>query len=302
MYPKFPQFVPLTLEDKATIQLLTHSLPPYSDFNFTSLWSWNVKGLVSYSILNGNLVICLTDYLTGLPSYSFCGDQNVHDTAVNLLEYLMAEELTPELKLIPEICAQGLRTSELDVKADQDNSDYILDIKKLTTYSGSELKPHRNLVTKFNKLHQAVIRQLELHQPDLQAELENFFHRWIAYKQLDQAATANELTAFKRVFHLAHDENILGLGLYVNNQLAGFTINEMLPHNYLMIHFEKGEAPAYPGIYQVLMQQTAQFFANKGYQFINYQQDLGLAGLKQNKSSFKPHHFLHKYKVCLKQA
>ena len=43
MLPKFPEFKKLELNDKAVLHSVTALLPPYSDFNFTSLFSWNVN-------------------------------------------------------------------------------------------------------------------------------------------------------------------------------------------------------------------------------------------------------------------
>lgn len=76
MISQFPQFKELELEDKEEIEKFTSKYPPYSDFNFVSMWSWDVRGDMRVSKLNNNLVVRFTDYLTGSPFFSFLGDNN----------------------------------------------------------------------------------------------------------------------------------------------------------------------------------------------------------------------------------
>src|SRR3989344_4278099 len=100
--PEFPKFKNLELSDKEAIEKITHKFPPYSDFNFVSMWSWDVKGEMRVSTLHGNLVVRFTDYLTGQPFYSFLGDSKVNETAEALLQLSKEEGLKAELKLVPE--------------------------------------------------------------------------------------------------------------------------------------------------------------------------------------------------------
>lgn len=65
MISEFPQFKKLELADKKDIEKFTSKFPPYSDFNFVSMWSWDIRGEMRVSQLNGNLVVRFTDYLTG---------------------------------------------------------------------------------------------------------------------------------------------------------------------------------------------------------------------------------------------
>ena len=93
MIPEFPQFKNLELTDKKEVEKITGKYPPYSDFNFVSMWSWDIKGEMRLSILNGNLVVRFTDYITGNPFYSFLGNNEVNDTVEKLLELSKKEGL-----------------------------------------------------------------------------------------------------------------------------------------------------------------------------------------------------------------
>ncbi|MEJ0042787.1 MAG: hypothetical protein WDM81_11525 [Rhizomicrobium sp.] len=55
------------------MERITRRFPPYSDFNFLNLYSWDAGERVRLSSLNGNLVIRFADYLTDEPFYMFLG-------------------------------------------------------------------------------------------------------------------------------------------------------------------------------------------------------------------------------------
>ncbi|MCA1638525.1 MAG: hypothetical protein LC768_09365, partial [Acidobacteria bacterium] len=63
MIPSFPHFRNLRADDKEAVESFTNQFPPYSDFNFTSLWCWNVSEKIQVSQLYGNLIVRFTDYV-----------------------------------------------------------------------------------------------------------------------------------------------------------------------------------------------------------------------------------------------
>ena len=73
MIPGFPEFKKLELSNKEEIENFTSKFPPYSDFNFISMWCWDIKGETRISKFNNNLVVRFTDYLKGNPFFSFFG-------------------------------------------------------------------------------------------------------------------------------------------------------------------------------------------------------------------------------------
>ncbi|MDQ5952469.1 MAG: uncharacterized protein QG626_597 [Patescibacteria group bacterium] len=297
MRVEFPDFVALTEDHRFDLEIANQGLPPYSDFNFTSLWSWDIKNETRLTYLFDNLVIVMTDYLSGEPCHCFIGRNRVQDTARVLLDHRKSLGLAPVLKLVPEEIAVNIDTDTLSTHEDELNFDYILSIEKLTTYPGSTLKSHRNLITKFSKSFSVEVRVLPIHEADVQFTLISFFEQWVENRRKSPSETINEFIAFQRFFKLAPCPKLVGLGFYVENCLIGFTLNEVLQDDMIMIHFEKANPATYPGAYQVVMQETAKYFHLQGRRYINYQQDLGIPGLKKAKSSFDPHRYLKKYQI-----
>src|SRR4051812_11832114 len=100
--PTFPQFAALEPHHQGVINQMVGSHPPYSDYNFISLWTYDYDRQYRLSVLNDNLIIKFQDYND--PNdffYSFLGINQPDDTARLLLEH-SAKEGQKELKLIPE--------------------------------------------------------------------------------------------------------------------------------------------------------------------------------------------------------
>ena len=123
MLPRFPVFKELELADIADVQRYTARHAPFSDFNFASLWAWNVDNSVQLSELGGNLVVRFSDYLTGEAFYSLLGEHAL-DAAVRALIALSEEEKRqPRLKLVPEVVAARLDKDVFAVTEDEPHSD-----------------------------------------------------------------------------------------------------------------------------------------------------------------------------------
>jgi len=296
MIPVFPDFSPLHPDHRAELEAVTSQFPPYSDFNFVSLYCWNTAGSVAISRLNDNIVVRFSDYVTGHPFYSFIGSNDPGNTAHALLERMREEGEKPHIKLLPHDCAPGEHPAFVRTE-DPDNFDYILSIERLKTYEGSQLKPNRNLATRFRKSYQSHTRQLDLQDPAVKAALLQFFHEWAQRKGLPPDQTENEFRAIARAFDPDIAPHLLGIAVDVDGAMAGFSIYERLPGPYAMLHFEKADPKRCVGIYQHLMQETARVLGESGAQFINYQQDLGLPGLKTCKRGFHPCDHLRKVRL-----
>jgi hypothetical protein len=298
MIPEFPQFTPLRLGHRAAVNALTRRFPPYSDFNFTSLYSWDSNETVAISLLEGNLVVRFVDYTTQEPFYSFLGDRNVDATARKLLEFAQAEGLRPELKLVPESVAVHLHDRSMRAVYDDDNRDYILSIERLKRYQGNKLGPKRNFVNRFNRSYEAVTVRVDLSEVAVQTRVLDLFHRWVLQKGNSAENPDNELLALHRVMFAArYLDNLYVIATFIEDDMAAFAINEVLGDGFGMIHFEKADA-SYTGVYAHLMQQMAWGMEAEGCRFINYEQDLGILGLRKGKSSYVPSGFLRKYIVA----
>jgi hypothetical protein len=81
----------------------------------------------------------------------------------------------------------------------------------------------------------------------------------------------------------------------VEKELVGFSISSIINKEYLLCHFTKGNIK-YVGVYEYMLKNYGAHAVNIA-QFMNYEQDLGLPGLRFSKNSFRPSSFLKKYVI-----
>ncbi|MDA1169039.1 MAG: hypothetical protein O3A36_01745, partial [bacterium] len=142
--PQFPEFKPLELSDREEIIKHTSKFVPYSDFNFTSLWSWDTDKKLKVSNLNQNLVVQFSDYISDEQFLSFIGTNEVNETMSHLLALAEIKGLLSTVKLVPSVVVEKLDTSRFIVEEDRNNFDYIYSVQGLTELKGSLFADIRN--------------------------------------------------------------------------------------------------------------------------------------------------------------
>lgn len=298
--PTFPEFQSLDLDHKEHIEEFLHTLPPYSDFNFTSLLSWG-DCETKLSKLNDNLVVKFKDYITDEPFYTFIGTNKVHRTIEELLEHSVEKNLFPKLKLIPEITLKRCPEvrDKFNVEEDRDNFDYIYLLEESKEFKGKKHRAKRNFLNRFRKLYHYSHKIVDLNNPQIQKEIFDLFEIWQDQKGADKTDTQNELTAIKKLCKFSKALNMIAVGLYIENRLVGFSINEPLPNGFAMNLFEKADT-SFEGIFPYLRHIAAIYLSQMDCVFLSHEQDLGIEGLRKSKLSYHPKFFLKKYTISAK--
>lgn len=299
MIPSFPTFKKLEFSDKEDIDACTHTMPVYSDFDFASLWSWNVKDDMQISRLNGNIVLRFTDYLTGEPFYTFIGTNDATATSKAIMEFSEEQGCGSELHLIPHEVIENLDPEQLDIRESRDHFDYVLSLDRYLTYSGGKLKSRRNFLNSFKKNHpgySAVI--LDLHDPKIRTRITDLYRSWQDQKGF---LSLSESFAYDRFLESFHALDHVAVGLIVDGKLIAFHVSALPPGDHANGLFEKADI-AYPGVYQALMHEVAKFLIERGKQYLNYEQDLGIESLRRAKTAFDPIRFQKKYTLARKGA
>lgn len=295
--PEFPLCKKLTLEDKGEIEAYVHPYAPYSDFNFTNLYCYNLNDQVEFSWLNGNLVVRFQDFHSGELFYSFIGSQRPRETIEALISHCINTGIKAELRMIPEFVIQsnaefnGLRITE-----SKDNHDYILSTDLLSEYDGEPFRQKRYSTKKFITNHSNInLVTLDLNLAEKMAKIEGLL-RSIADKNKKQLTNSPELPALQRLLNGIDSFSVSCLGVSVDDQLAAFIIYEVLDNQFAIGHFEKSDH-TFEGISPFLIQALAKELRKKGILYFNYEEDLGLEGLRTMKQRYRPVNFLKKYSI-----
>jgi hypothetical protein len=296
--PEFSCFANIDLETRKEIVEFTDALPAYSDFNFVNLNSWNISGRAGVARLAGNLVFRLYDYITDEPFYSFVGETQIVETAQTILAEAAEQGRAPALKLIPENCALDLEESGLfTVTEDIDSHDYLLSIPALAAISGRKHSHTRELVNRFSRENGHHVNLIHLDLADEQ-ERDRLLEVFRAREHVKPGNNDdNELKAFARLLDDSAHYDLIGHGVVVADELSAFIVCE--PHNAdtVMAHFWKADTK-HRGIYQFLLHNLAKELNQAGYSILNFEQDLGIAGLRSAKQYLRPAGFFKKYTVA----
>jgi hypothetical protein len=297
MISVFPFFKNLEIDDKQEVKYFTQSYPPYSDFNFASLWTWNAHNETELSLLNNNLTIKFRDYITDEYFYSFIGANRVKESIQTLLEFSQKKGLKKQLKLIPEHNFSKCDINDIknlfSIDEDLDNYDYILSVEKLSSMEGKKLHQKRKLLNRFLKKydHEVIIQKIE--ENGVESKVLDFFHQWKQIRKKDDTDNSYDLRAIKRLFIHPAPLNLNIISIYNNHSLIGFTIFEVLENGYAVSEFQKANIK-YDGISEFMNYSLVNYLKKQGCIYVNFEQDMGIPGLRRAKLDYDPT-YLKKY-------
>lgn len=295
--PEFPHTVPIHIGLKPDIDAITSQFEPYSDFNFVNMFGWDVDNSARVSLLNGNLVMLMSDYVSGESIVSFLGIHKPVDTAYTLLDEAERQTGKRELRLIPHLSAVALQQEAgLHVAEDNDDHDYVLHLEELREHHGKDFTNFRRAINRFQRQYgtRTDFKPIDLADPHTQGDIfETFLTR---EHQKSDNEHENELMALGRVFDYIGDLSLLGYGVEIDDELRGFIICEGVDEKWAVGHFWKADT-TYAGLYRYLMHKTVHELCDQGFTHMNIEQDLGIEGLRHMKRLFVPRSSLKKYVV-----
>ncbi|MBP9715160.1 MAG: DUF2156 domain-containing protein [Candidatus Pacebacteria bacterium] len=293
MIPEFPKFKKLELTDRKDIEKFTSQFPHYSDFNFISMWSWDIHNKIRISKLNNNLVVIFNDYLSGENFLSFIGDKNIIETTSKLITLSEKKYKKSFLKLIPEEVLLKYKGSSFSAKSDRDSCDYIYLTEDLIDMKNWRQNDHARRIRKFTTTYPDYIVKVSSMKEILPSEYKKIFRRWSEDKNTPDVFESNEYKAFERFLKL-NDKNNKFISVYINNELIGFSVYEFLSDRYAIAHFSKANNKQYPAIYDLLNWEESKFCHSQGVKHLNWEQDLGIPGLRYSKEKYKPYFLMKK--------
>jgi hypothetical protein len=121
---------------------------------------------------------------------------------------------------------------------------------------------------------------------------------WCQRKCFSQDGTKGILDGVASFMHYAPFFRAVSLGLYVGAKMVGFTINEMIDGDTAITHFGISDS-TYEGSSRYVTHATAKLLHQHGCIYLNYEQDMGVPGLRKAKQAYRPVHLLKKYKISV---
>lgn len=295
----FPNFKKIDIHHKELINKFIEKYAPYSDFNFTSMWIYNTNSQASFTWLNSNLVVSIPDYMTNKVIFSFLGENSPIDTINKIIDYIKHEDLNAEIDFIPEVSIKNYLNSDqvnFTIEENPDQHDYIIPLKESAELTNIHHRKHLKYKHFIENHSKHEVKEIFLNDLNNQKIILKLFRKWAKQKDKSASEINTELIALKRLLKYNQHFNLITHGLFIENQLVGYIIDERIHASYIMGHFIKADMD-FPGVYEVLNKVTADIHYNHGYKYINIEQDLGIPGLRLSKSQRSPVFYLKKFMI-----
>ena len=290
----------LTIEQR---DLLLKYLEEYKfntyEYSFLTLFLWRDYCQVEWCIYKDALILKKKDYLKGAYFMQPLGISP--QLLPELIEKLNAvRQRDPSFKVLfgdveePFLLQlKDLYGNRIKFIEDKNNYDYIYDTQKLINLTGKKLHKKKNLYNQFIRKYEYTIK--DIHNQETHEECICLAENWLQNQKIKYEELVFELEGIKKVFHNLDKLNVLGMAVYVKDQIAGFTLGEKVNDKMAIIHVEKADL-RYKGIYAFLNKTFVENYLHDTL-FINREEDLGISGLRKAKLAYEPVKFVKKYLV-----
>ena len=172
---------------------------------------------------------------------------------------------------------------------DRDNYDYVYKLEELINFE----KKHKQNLNYFLKNYNYQYKSITLNDKTNIEKIIVYFNEWYTNLIDKDDSSKLEYVAFNKMINYIDELDIKIGAIYVNDEIIGFCMGT-IHDNVGYCHIEKANRK-YKGSYQILIKEYCTYLSNQyNITEINREDDLGLLGLRKNKLSYKPSHFIEK--------
>jgi hypothetical protein len=176
--------------------------------------------------------------------------------------------------------------------ATRDDADYLYPADSFRFYRGTKLLKKRNLMKQFLSSHAVRSVPLEANALD---DARSVLAGWMADKG-KASGEADERPCLEALAHLT-EFGLQGFLHYADDEPAGFVLAQEISSGVFVMRFAKGLA-RYKGIAQYMFHHFVTATVQP-VQWLNFEQDMGLANFRKTKLSYQPAALIDKYRVRL---
>jgi hypothetical protein len=282
-------FRPVTLADRAFFQHHYTLYPQtHSDNTFTNMVCWNQIAQYRYAHVNGNVILAST--IAGVTR--FRPPIGPRDPALmkDLIRFAMEIGDDTPIVLIDPQTVQWMKEIDpaLTLVPDRNHFEYVYRASDLAELPGKNYLKIRSQINKFRKNCGHTVEPITAGN---RQEVMEFLVKWCEWKgcENDFVLAHEKEAVFFAIEHFT-ELPLRGLLIRVNSQVAAISLFERLNEDTALVHFEKG-LPDCEGIYKAINAETAALLAGE-VTYINRESDLGVAGLREAKMRYHPHHMV----------
>jgi hypothetical protein len=287
-------FKPVTLADRAFFEQHYARYPQlHSDNTFTNMVCWNHFAHYTYAYVEKNIVIASTigsvtrfrppigprnpALLRSLIRLASDVSDNEPIVLIDPETALWMREVCPGINLVP----------------DRNHFEYVYRAADLAELPGKNYLTIRRQINKFRRNCTNVVEPISKENWE---DVKRFLIEWCEWKGCEgDLVLAHEKEAV--FFAIDHFDQLplRGLVIRVFSKIGAISLYEPMTTDTALVHFEKG-LPDCEGIYKAINNEAAVRLA-KTFTYINRESDLGVAGLREAKMRYHPHHMVEVFSM-----
>ena len=285
-------FRQMQLSDKPRVEALLADVDsPICDHTFANIYMWQPTYLSDWAEVEGMLIV---RYRLGDSWAHMVAGRGNFDAAMEALAEDVERRGEP-LRMVSIsrtdverfkvwLARKGRSERDYAIYNSRDYQDYIYSLEDLATLSGRKYQPKRNHVNRFETKYEYRFEPLQKEHFEECLRLEC---RWQRSKGEADCKESREQVAIRRAFEQYDALALLGGVLIVDERIVAFTFGSAINERIFCTHIEKGDT-RYEGVFQMINRCFAQLLLQRGYEQINREEDMGLAGLRRSKLSYYP--------------
>jgi hypothetical protein len=283
------EFSPLKLSDCRKLAGFLAKYPqPLTGYTFATLEAWEPFFHYEWTFAEPDtlLVSCIIE-----PDSRRSLMQPIGVLSPPLVESMLknAADLPRPLKIVG-VCDRFLATHSdfarhFDAREDRNLSNYLYHAPALAKLRGRKYARKRNLLAQAEELYTWSCQPLTSSlTPSCFEVLDSIIEE---ENPRVEGMLARELAALKCTLRHFDEFGQQGLLISVGTRPMAFSIYEAIGPVTVAVHFERA-LRSYKGAHQVINWETAKAVAAQGFDYINREEDMGDAGLREAKMSYHP--------------
>jgi len=259
---------------------------------------WRDYFNAEYSEFKGTLILKVNiKYHGGMTAFTLPLGKDINGSILEIEKYCCEKKIPlvfctvtkEEIQLIKRM----FRYRNVMLYQETNWSDYLYNANDLVTLAGRKYSGQRNHINRFHKTYNSY--SFEVITENNLPEVRDFYTDFCSKKDKNSEVFAEEQA---KTFEVLDNYEIYGLFggfLRVEGKIAAFSIGEIC-NDVLHIHIEKADIN-YKGIYQMINNEFAKYYASENINFINREEDVGDEGLRRSKESYHPCEIIDKFIV-----
>lgn len=273
------------------------------EYLFSSLYMWRKLNNVKYAVIEDALIIEKSE--EGKGTFYAQPQGYKKEDLVKIIEILSErnEDYTDREYFfgdVDENFINDLKTCtdyNIEIKEDIDDFEYVYSTADLIELKGKKYHGKKNHFNTFVKSYDYEIKSIN--NDKVVNDCITLLQRWHeeVLETVDKEMCM-EIDAIKDLFRELHLFDLQSIAVYVDGELAGFSVGERVDDKTAVIHVERGELQ-YKGIYSFINRKfLMECFSDT--EFVNRQEDTGNEGLRKAKESYHPAKMVKKYLIKIK--